>query len=526
MDNAFYELLAVLMMGIFIGGMISLIYQFFMREKQEKALKKETDRILSKARSEAYRIEKKAEIKTKDWQIKMQRDFDRKIGDERKKINLERDKLHQNKTQLEMEHTRRMEDYKSKIERMDQEKQKLESKNVHLDSLQKQKENQLEKLNRQLENTAQMTQEEAQEILQKTLEEDLRSQLTVQLKEMENKIIEESHAKSKKILASALARHASSVTTEQTMESIPISGDDVKGKIIGREGRNIRALEHSCGVDIIIEEGQDAIAISCFDSVRRSVAKEAIVRLIKDGRIHPARIEEVVRKVKSEIFKSIKEQGEQACFDLGVHGAHPEIISALGGLKYKIIEGQNALKSSMDLAYLAGHIMAEIEGDEKKAKRVGLFHCLGLNVDHRIEGHYALVGAEFAKKYREPNDIVQAISCHNSKIQAQSLLDHIIQTAFNLHQSLLGVKKANIENFVSRMKNIESIANSFSGVIRSFAIQSGKEIRVLVDSSQVTDDQTTMLCADITRKIEREINPSYQLKVNVVRESRIIEYAR
>lgn len=526
MEYIDYELITGTFIGIFIGGSLSLIYQSVMKDKYEKSLEKETNRILNKAKSEAYRIEKKAEIKTKGWQIKSQKEMERKISSERKKIQMENERLQQNKSHQEIEYAQQMENFKNKAKNLDQQKMQMEEKNKTLNVLEQKKQEQLNQLRLCFENVSRMTKEEAEETLKSALKEDLRSQMTVQLKNIEDQLMKESTDKSKKILAEALARHASSVTMEQTIESIPVSGDDVKGKIIGREGRNIRALEHSCGVDVLIEEGQDSISVSCFDPIRRSVAKEAISRLIKDGRIHPARIEETVEKVKKEIFQLIKKEGEQTCFDLGIHNVHSEIINALGGLKYKNIEGQNALKISIDLAFLAGHIMSEIGGDEKKAKRAALFHCLGLNVDHRIEGHYAQVGAEFAKKYKEEPDVVQAILCHNSKISAQSLLDHVIQSAFNLCQSLSGVKKSNIENFIGRMKNIESIANSFSGVIRSFAIRSGKEIRVLVDSSQVTDDQSAMLCSDITKKIERELNPSYQIKVSIIRESRIIEYAR
>ena len=227
-----------------------------------------------------------------------------------------------------------------------------------------------------------------------------------------------------------------------------------------------------------------------------------------------------------KFFQFIKEEGERACFEKNVHDVHPELIKALGGLTFKVSNGQNALQASMDLVDLSGYIMAEIGGDEKSAQRAALFHGVGLNLDHKIEGHYAKAGAEFAKKYREKPHIVQAILCHSSHHTAQSVLDHVVQTAFNLYQSLSSPKKTNIENFISRMKKVESIANSFSGIIRSFAIRAGKELRVLVDSSQVTDDQTSVLCADIAKKIERELDQAYQIKVSVVRESRIVEHAR
>ena len=526
MEQSIYEWLTSFFIGIFFGGIIALVYQFIFRKKQERILDKETQRILHKAQSEAHQLERKAKTRAKDQLLKMKIEAEREINNEKKKLKIESEKLQRKQISQEEELRLQLDSLKSQKENLKSQKEELEGKTERLSALSEQKREQIARLTRRLENTAQMTKQEAEVELKKNLEEELRVQLAPKMKEIEERLASESEIKSKNILASALARYASNVTLERTTDSLPVSGDDVKGKIIGREGRNIRALEHTCGVDILIEEGQDAITISCFDPLRRETAKKAIAQLIKDGRVHPARIEEVVEKVKSEIFRNMKEDGERACFDLSIHDVHPEIIKALGSLKYKIVDGQNVMKTSMDLAFLAGHAMAEIGGNEKKAKRAALFHALGLTVDHKMEGHYAQAGADFAKKFGEKADITQAILCHNSKIKAQSVLDHIIQSVFNLHQSLPRPKKLNIESFIRRMKNIESTANSFSGVIRSFAIRAGKEIRVLVDSSQVTDDQVEMLCADISRKIERELDQSHQIKVSVIRESRIIEHAR
>ena len=524
-EDQMYEALTALFIGIFAGGLLSLIYQSFTRVRREKLVQKEAARILTKAQSEARRIESKAKFKSQEWESKARQDIDKKMNLEKKKVEEKDRQLQKNKAQYEMEQARSEALLRNKEKNMERQKLKLEEDTEKLKALHEQKKFELEQLSSSLEEVSKMSKTEAEEELKKLLEKDLRSRMAGRLKEIEEEMIKESMAKTKNILASALARHASSVVLEQTTASVSMVSGDVKGKIIGREGRNIRALEHSCGVDILIEEGQDSVTISCFDAVRRHIAKTVIERLIKDGRIHPARIEEMVKKVKEEIHESMKVEGEQVCFDLGLHNLHPEILKTLGSLKYKVVGGKNVLSRSVDLAFLAGHIMAEVQGDESEAKRAALLHAIGLAVDHRIEGHYAKVGSEFAKKHREPPAIVQAVLCHNSKVKAESLLDHVVQQAFNLHQSLPVLKKDNIENFISRMKNLESIANSFSGVIRSFAMQSGKEIRVLVDSSQVTDSEAEMLCSDIARKIEREVNPSYQLKISVLRESRIIEHA-
>ena len=521
-----FEILSYFFGGMLLGSGLFYIYQVFFRRQRERALEKETNRILNKAKSEAYRIEKKTEIKVKDWKIKMQNEAKKQILEEKNKLQSERDKLQFKQTQLLEEYNRKKEDLNSHLEKTKRQQVEIQEKKSHLELLQQQRQEQIQQLSRQLENIAQMNAEEAKKELKQTLEEEVKTSLAPQLRKIENDLKENSQKKCRDILAAVIARHAGAVTTESTIDRLPVSGDEVKGKIIGREGRNIRALEHSCGVDILIEEGQDSISISCFDSVRREVAKKAITQLIKDGRVHPSRIEGIVEKVKNEIFQFIKEEGEKACFELNVHDVHPEMIKVLGGLTFKTLDGQNALQSSMDLAYLSGHIMVEIGGDEKLARRAALFHSIGLNLDHKVEGHYAQAGADFAQKHREKPEVVHAILCHNSHVEAQSVLDHVLQTAFNLYQSLSSPKRTNIENFISRMKKVESIANSFSGVIRSFAIRAGKELRVLVDSSQVTDDQTNVLCLDIARKIERELSHTYQIKVSVIRESRIIEHAR
>ena len=525
MDYSVYQIFTAFFVGLLIGGTVLFIYQVFFRKHQEKLLEKESNRILNKAKSEAYRIEKMAELQTKDWKIKMQKEMKEEMQSKKNTLEKEYQKLQlkQSTTQEEIQH--KLDDLRFQKKELEREALSVKQKDEHLERLKKDKEKQLDKLNAQLENISNITKEQAREELTKSLEEEVKLNLSSQLKQMEESLKKESKEKAKNILAIAIARHASTVTTEHTTDSLPVS-EEIKGKIIGREGRNIRTLENACGVDVIIEEGQDFIILSCFDPVRRTVAKESMIRLIKDGRIHPSRIEDMVEKVRAELFQSIKEEGEKTCFNLNIHDVHPEIVKTLGGLKFKMIGGQNVLQLSVNLAILSGYMMAEIGGDEKQIKRAALLHGIGLNLDHRIEGNYAQVGAEFARKHREKPEIVQAILCHNSHTQAKSMLDHILQTSFNLYQSYPGSKRSNLETFIQRMKDVESIANSFSGVIRSFAIRSGKELRVLVDSSQVTDDQTDMLCRDIANKIERELKHSYQLRVNVIRESRIIEHAR
>ena len=519
-----------LLLAIFTGGLFGsgsfIIYQLLSNKQRKKKLDRELNRIINKAQSEATRIKKTAEVQAKDTEIKTQKKIEKEYLDKKRETQVESEKLQLLQTKKENEYERKLEVLEEQQKEVVQQKKNLEERQTQLKILEEEQKEELKKLHNQLESIAQISQKQAEEELKELIKEEVRLNLAPQVQKMEEDMKKESEMKAKNILARSIARQASVVTTEQTITSIPVEEDDVKGKIIGREGRNIRALEQACGVDVLIEEGQDAIILSCFDPVRRFIAETAIHQLIKDGRIHPVRIEEVVDKVKVEIFNQMKEDGEQACFDLNIHDVHPEILQTLGGLKFKTLKGQNALKTSMDLALLAGHIMSELNEDEVSARRAALFHCIGLNVDHKIKGNYAQVGANFIKKYREKPHIVQAVRSHSSNVPAETLLDHILQASFNLYQSLPSTKKFNVEGFINRMKRVESIANSFSGVIRSYAIRSGKELRVIVDSSRVTDDQTIMLCSDIVKKLERELDMSYSLKVSVIRESRIIEHAR
>jgi ribonuclease Y len=300
----------------------------------------------------------------------------------------------------------------------------------------------------------------------------------------------------------------------------------MKGKIIGREGRNIRALEAACGVDLIVDETPEAVVISGFDPVRREVARRALEKLMEDGRVHPARIEEVIDKQKKELFKAMKEDGDKACYELGLHGVHPELIKTLGSLKYRQTLAQNIYAHSMEVAFFAGMMATEIGVDIKKARRAGLLHDIGKGLDHSVEGSHAVIGAEYAKKHGESAEICHAIRAHHDDEKPQSALAFLVQAANALSNARPGARRQSMDSYVRRLEDMESIGNSFDGVVRTFAIQAGKELRVLVESSRVTDEQASMLSYDIARKIERELSYPGQVKVNVVRETRVVEHAR
>ncbi|MGI9549353.1 MAG: ribonuclease Y [Bdellovibrionales bacterium] len=527
MDRFFLEALVSFISGILVGSFLFLLYVRSMSKKRNRTLQKEVDLILNRAKSQASKVERQSKQKTKEVEEKSRKDLEEEIKKTREQLKDREYKLNQKKEQVEDEFNRKESDLKKLEKQLSEEKEILEISEKKLDTLKEDTKKYNQQLGESLEAVASMTQKEAREQLKKTFESEIKKEINDRLTQIEEDMTKKSDEKVKLMLAQAMVRYSAEVTAERTVETLPIVGSSTKGKIIGREGRNIRALEASCGVDLIIEEGQELVSISCFDPVRRAVAKKTLEKLMEDSKVHPSLIEEVVEKNRREIFSKMKEDGEKTCFDLGIHDVHPEIIRILGSLQYRFIEGQNLLKYSTEVAYIASLLASEIGLNEKVACRAGLLHAIGLGVPHRVEGNYSVIGSDFCKKHGEKEEITQAIRCHDGKVKALSLLDHVLQCAYNLSRSRSGAKRSLLESYVNRLKDLESVANSFDGVVRSFAIQAGKEIRVLVDTAKVLGDrQMTMLSRDIASKIKREMNLSGEVKVNVVREYRIIEHAR
>lgn len=487
---------------------------------------KEAEKIIQRAKGQVAKIERDATQRAKDFEIRARKNVEVEIRKEKQKIQQTEANIKEREAKLDREIRRREEQLNQKSRDLDESTERIQVSEKRLQDLEMKAHQQISDLELKLQSVASMTPEQAKNELLSAMTEEAQKEMSSRVAQIESEAIEEANRRARRILATAVARYASEVATERTVSSIPLSGEEMKGKIIGREGRNIRALEAACGVDLIIDETPETVIISSFDPVRREVARKALEKLMEDGRVHPARIEEVVEKVKSEIFTSMREEGEKVCFELGVHNVHPNIIKALGGLKYRQGEGQNLLAYSQEVATLAGLIAEEIGADDKAAKRAGLLHAIGRGLDHTFEGSYAQAGAEFLKRNGEKDDIVHAIRSHNDEVKPESTLAHIVQSAYNLTRSRPGARRQNLDTFIRRLSDLESVANSFDGVARSYAIQSGKEIRVIVDSGKVTDDQASMLSRDIARKIERELNYSGQVKVAVVRETRIVEHAR
>ncbi|MGE4133891.1 MAG: ribonuclease Y [Bdellovibrionales bacterium] len=515
-----------LVLGLLVGGFG--LYAILKATGQKTLLtaEKEADKIIQRAKGQVSKIERDANQRAKDFELRARKNVENDIRKEKQKIQNTENQLKEKESRLDKDFKRKEEQLTKKARELDETAERLQVSEKRLMELEDSSRQQIRELEAKLQAAANMTPEQAKNELLDAMTEDARKEAGARVAQIEEEAMQEANRKARRILSAAVARYASEVATERTVSSIPLSGEEMKGKIIGREGRNIRALEHVCGVDLIIDETPETVIISSFDPVRREIARRALEKLMEDGRVHPARIEEVVDKVKSDLFSSMREEGEKVCFEIGAHNVNPNIIKVLGGLKYRQGEGQNLLAYSLEVANLAGLIAEEIGADEKLAKRAGLLHAIGRGLDHTFEGSYSQAGADFLKRNGEKDDVVHAVRSHSDEVKPESTLAHIVQSAFNLTRSRPGARRQNLDTFIKRLSDLESVANSFDGVARSYAIQSGKEIRVIVDSGRVTDDQANMLSRDIARKIERELNYSGQVKVAVVRETRIVEHAR
>ncbi len=511
-------ILMTLTIGVFSG--------FFLRkkflEKKIEDAERYSRQIIEKAKKEAESIKKEAEYKAKDILYQMKQEFEKETKEKKEQLEAQEKRLISKEESLE-----------KKIEQIEKREQMILEREKQLDELLKeieQKRKEIEQLKdehkKRLEQLAGMSAEEAKQMLIKSMEEEAKNEAAKLIRKIESEAKAQADKKAKEILALAIKRYASETVSEQTVSVVHLPNEEMKGRIIGREGRNIRAIEAATGVDVIIDDTPEAVILSGFNPIRREVARIALERLIYDGRIHPARIEEVVAKVKEEIEEAIKEAGEKAAFDVGVHGLHPELIRLLGKLKYRSSYRQNVLQHSIEVSFMCGIMAAELGLDEKKAKRAGLLHDIGKAVDHEVEGPHALIGADLAKKYGESEDIVHAIAAHHEDVPPESILDILVQAADTLSGARPGARREMLETYIKRLKDLEEIAMSFEGVTKAYAIQAGRELRVIVEGSMVSDDQAYMLCRDIARKIEKELTYPGQIKVTVIRETRAVEYAK
>jgi len=504
--------------GVFVG----MLLRRKLAESRVANAERASEQIVEEARKEADSIRKEAVIQAKDMVLEAKSDWEKESRELRRELQVQEKRLLQKEENLDRKIVQ-LDDRESDLGKREkgllQQEEQLKSREQEIDSLI------LEQRTR-LENISGMKSEEAKQQLMSAMESEARHDAAKRIKEIEDEARESADKKAKEILALAIQRYAGDFVAEKTVSVVPLPSDEMKGRIIGREGRNIRAIEAATGIDLIIDDTPEAVIISGFNPVRREVARLALERLITDGRIHPARIEEVVSKATQDVDNAIREAGEQATFDVGVHGIHPEIIKLIGRLRYRTSYGQNVLQHSLEVAFLCGIMASELGLNVKQAKRAGLLHDIGKAVDHEIEGSHAVIGADLARKYGESPQIVHALAAHHEDEKPESILAVLVQAADALSGARPGARREMLETYVKRLEDLERIGTSFRGVTSCFAIQAGREIRVMVSSEEVTDAQAHVLAKDVARKIEDEMTYPGQIKVNVIRETRAIEYAK
>ncbi|MCR4434335.1 MAG: ribonuclease Y [Clostridiales bacterium] len=513
-------------LGLLIGVIIAVIASIIMfrrgiewrRKKAEAEIgsaEQEAKRLIGEAQKTAESKKREALLEAKEEIHKSRVELEREIKDRRNEIQ-----------RLERRLVQKEETLDKKVEYLEQKEEQLNKK---IKDVQQQQDKTAEIQKKQLEELEKisgLSSEEAKEVLLKNIENEVKHEAAILIKEIEAKTKDEADRKAKEIIACAIQKCAADHASEVTVSVVPLPNDEMKGRIIGREGRNIRTLETLTGIDLIIDDTPEAVILSGFDPIRREVARITLEKLILDGRIHPARIEEMVEKAKKEVDNVIRQEGDHATFETGVHGLHPEVVKLLGKLKFRTSYGQNVLNHSIEVAHLAGLMAAELGADVNLAKRAGLLHDIGKAVDHEVEGSHVTIGADIAKKYRESSEVVNAILSHHGDIEASSLVAVLIQAADSISAARPGARRETLESYIKRIEKLEEIANSFAGVEKSYAIQAGREIRIIVKPEDVGDDDIVLKAREIVKKIENELEYPGQIKVNVIRETRAIEYAK
>ena len=498
---------------------VFLVVGYFVRkisaEATIRSAEEEARRILQEAERDAENKKREALVEAKEEIHKLRSEMEREARERRTELNQFERRVSQKEEMLD----KRSDALERKEEVLQRKTREVEQRQAEINEL-------LNKQRQELERISQLTADEAREMILKTVEEEVKHETAILIRDLENQAREEAEKRARDIISLAIQRTAVDHVAESTVSVVALPNDDMKGRIIGREGRNIRALETLTGIDLIIDDTPEAVILSGFDPVRREIARIALERLIADGRIHPARIEEMVEKARREVDAIIRDAGEQATLDADVHGLHPELVKLLGRLRFRTSYGQNVLKHSVEVAHLAGIMAAELGVDERLARRAGLLHDIGKAVDHEMEGTHIQIGVELLRKYKENEDVIHAVACHHGDYEPQSVEAVLVAAADSISAARPGARRETLESYIKRLQKLEEISSSFDGVDKSYAIQAGREVRIIVKPERVSDATAVQLSREIVKKIESELEYPGQIKVTVIRETRAVEYAK
>ena len=514
MDKIIFAVIGIVV-GLAIGFFVGMIYRKKVAEREIGSAEMEATRLINEAIRSGESRKKEMLLEAKDEIHRSRTEHDKEVKERRAELSKQERRLEQKETTLD----KKTEAFERKEEELNRRLAKVAETQAAADEIKKQQLETLEKI-------SELTQEQAKAYLLQSVEEEVRHDAAMKIKEIEQQLKDEAESTAREVIATAIQRCAADHAAETTVSVVALPNDEMKGRIIGREGRNIRTLETITGVDLIIDDTPEAITVSSFDPVRREVARLALEKLIADGRIHPTRIEDMVEKARKEVDRTIREEGERACYETGVHNLNPELVKILGRQKYRTSYGQNVLNHSIEVAHIAGLMAAELGVDVALAKRAGLLHDLGKSIDHEVEGSHVQLGADLVRKYKENPVVINAVEAHHGDVEPKTVIAVLVQAADAISAARPGARRENVENYIRRLQKLEELTGTYPGVDKAFAIQAGREVRIMVKPEVVTEDNMILMARDIAKKIEAELEYPGQIKINVIRETKAVEYAK